>query len=128
MVANAKRIGRRSGFACNYICLLFISTKNGRSAPSSNKDLVSYCRLHNICVASPQNPSLLLTLSAWIRADINGNLCKYIYPGGCTPVLDIAPSPAPGQVSRPLLLAGYLAHLRHIDFSPTQKSSLPQHG
>jgi hypothetical protein len=25
-------------------------------------------------------------------------------------------------------IGGYLAHLRHIDFSPTQKSSLPQHG
>jgi hypothetical protein len=25
-------------------------------------------------------------------------------------------------------IGGYLAHLRYIDFSPTQKSSLPQHG
>jgi hypothetical protein len=28
----------------------------------------------------------------------------------------------------PPAIGGYLAHLRHIDFSPTQKSSLPQHG
>jgi hypothetical protein len=33
-----------------------------------------------------------------------------------------------GMADDYVAIGGYLAHLRHIDFSPTQKSSLPQHG
>lgn len=72
--------------ASDYAALLFVSGNAG-PAPSPNKRLISYTRLHDIKPGSQQTASLKVTLGSIARADKDGNL--WVYPGTYKLTVDI---------------------------------------
>ncbi|KAF9054258.1 glycoside hydrolase family 3 protein [Panaeolus papilionaceus] len=72
--------------ASDYAALLFVSGNAG-PAPSPNKRLISYTRLHDIKAGSQQTASLKVTLGSIACADKDGNL--WVYPGTYKLTVDI---------------------------------------